>query len=152
MDNENKKHGSGCCGHEHGEGKGHGKGGCCGGGHHKHHHTEGEGGGCCGGQGHHHDYDHDHEHHDHEHHDHDIVTLELEDGTELSCPVLDLFEVETKEYIALLHPVEETVLLYKFFDYEDGSIELTTIEEEDEYNAVSKAFLELNPDLHEIEE
>lgn len=123
-------------------------GGCCGGGHHKHH-QEGEGGGCCGGHGHHHD--HDHEHHDHEHQAHDIVTLELEDGTELSCPVIDLFDVEEKTYIALLHPVEETVLIYQFFDYEDGSIELTVIEDEDEYTLVSKTFLELNPDLHEVE-
>lgn len=126
-------------------------GGCCGGGHHKHQHAEGEGG-CCGGHGHHHDHDHSHEHHDHEHQAHDIVTLELEDGTELSCPVMDLFDVDEKTYIALLHPIEETVLIYQFFDYEDGSIELTTIEDDAEYAAVSKAFLELNPDLHEVEE
>ena len=121
-------------------------GGCCGGGHHKHHHAEGEGG-CCGGHGHHHD--HEHHDHDHEHQEHDIVTLELEDGTELSCPVLDLFDVADKTYIALLHPGEETVLIYQVFDYEDGSIELTTIEDDAEYTAVTKAFLELNPDLHE---
>ena len=64
--------------------------------------------------------EHDHEacDHDHDHDHHHTVTLELEDGTELICPVIAIFEADKNEYIALLHPIEETALLYRFFDYE----------------------------------
>lgn len=78
-----------------------------------------------------HDHDHDH------HHDHDTVSLTLEDGSELECPILDIFQIEDKEYIALLHPVDEMALLYRFFDYEDGTIEVTAIESDDEFEKVS---------------
>lgn len=90
---------------------------------------ETEGCGCgCG-----HDHDHEHEHHH-------SVTIELETGEELECPIIDIFEVNEKEYIAILHPVEEIAMLYGFIDYEDGSIELTEISDDDEYEAVSQAF------------
>ena len=83
-----------------------------------------------------HDHDHDHDH-DHGHH---TVTLELETGEELICPIIEIFEVNEKEYIALLHPQEEIAMLYGFMDYEDGSIELTEIKDDAEYELVSKAF------------
>lgn len=83
-------------------------------------------------------HDHDHEH-EHQH----TVTLELETGEELECPIIDIFEVEGKEYIALLHPEEEIAMLYGFMDYEDGSIELTEIESDDEYEKVSAVFNQL---------
>ena len=52
---------------------------------------------------------------------HDIITLTLEDDSEVECVVLSIFPVEEKEYIALM-PVEELekdeenseVLLYRF--------------------------------------
>lgn len=78
--------------------------------------------------------------HDHEHDHHHTVTLELENGEELVCPILEIFEVDGKEYIALLHPEEEIAMLYGFMDYEDGSIELTEIVSDDEYEKVSEAF------------
>jgi len=88
------------------------------------------------GCGHDHDHDHDHEHVH-------TVTLELENGEELECPILDIFEVEGKEYIALLHPEEELALLYGFVEHEDESIELTEIVSDEEYELVSAAFTEL---------
>lgn len=76
--------------------------------------------------------------HDHDHdHGHDTVTLTLDDGAELECPILDVFEVEKQQYIALLHPVDEVALLYRFFDYEDGTIEVTAIESDEEFERVS---------------
>ncbi len=78
---------------------------------------------------------HDHEH-EHEQ-EHDTVSLTLDDGTKLECPIIDIFEVEGKNYIALLHPVDEMALLYKFFDYEDGTIEVTAIEDDAEFEKVS---------------
>ncbi|MCD4714998.1 MAG: DUF1292 domain-containing protein [Clostridiales bacterium] len=80
------------------------------------------------------DHDHDHEHHQH------TVTIELETGEEMECPIIEIFEVNEKEYIALLHPEEEIAMLYGFLDYEDGSIELTEITSDEEYELVSKVF------------
>lgn len=79
--------------------------------------------------------------HDHDHEgDHDYVTLVLEDDSELQCPIIDIFDIEEQDYIALLHPVDETVLLYRFADYEDGTIEIDTIEDEAEFERVSSTF------------
>lgn len=102
------------------------------------HKTNCENNGCgCG-------HDHDHEHH----HSH-TITLELENGEELVCPIIEIFEVDDKEYIALLHPEEEIAMLYGFTDYEDGSIEILEIESDEEYEAVSEAFNSLFEDEDE---
>lgn len=129
MDNQNKnelefetKGGCGCSGHEENTGCG----GNCG----------------CG---------HDHDD-DHEHVEQDCITMELEDGTELVCPVIDIFEVGEFEYIALLNPNDESVFLYKFHDYEDGTVELTLIEDDAEYDLVSEKFNELSQEIEETEE
>ncbi len=92
------------------------------------------------------DHDHDHEHHQH------TVTIELETGEEMECPIIEIFEVNEKEYIALLHPEEEIAMLYGFLDYEDGSIELTEITSDEEYELVSKVFDTLFDEEDEDEE
>jgi len=79
------------------------------------------------------DHEQDHEHEN----EHDTVTLTLDDGAELECPIIDIFEVESKNYIALLHPVDEMILLYKFFDHEDGTIEVNPIDDDAEFEKVS---------------
>ena len=81
-----------------------------------------------------HDHDHDHDHHVH------TLTLELENGEELVCPIIEIFEVEGKEYIALLHPEEEIAMLYGFIDEEDGSVELTEIKSDEEYDKIAEVF------------
>lgn len=84
-----------------------------------------------------HDHDHDHE---------EIMTITLEDGKEVDCAIIAIFPVEDKDYIALL-PLENQedgeVFLYGFEEYEDGSIELLSIESDEEYEAVTKAFDEI---------
>lgn len=82
-----------------------------------------------------HDHDHDHEH---EHHHHDTVTLTLDDGSELECPILQIFDVEEKQYIALMHPIDEVALLYQFHDYEDGTIEIESIDSDEEFEKVTE--------------
>ena len=52
----------------------------------------------------------------------------------------EIFEVEGKEYIALLHPEEEIAMLYGFVEHEDESLELTEIVSDEEYELVSEAF------------
>ena len=62
---------------------------------------------------------------------HDIITLTLDDDSELECVVLSIFPVKEDQYIALM-PVEELekdeeqseVLLYRFSESEDGELDL----------------------------
>ena len=137
--------GQGCCGGDHG----HDHEGCCGG-DHGHDHECGCGGDhghdhecCCGG-----DHGHDHEcgcgggcGHDH---GQKFVTLVMEDNSELQCPVIDIFELSGKSYIALFHPVEEAVLLLRLFEHEDGTIDIGEITDDDEFELVSKTFSALH--------
>ena len=95
---------------------------------------------CC------HTEEHDHDHscdccHDHE--SHQTIAIEFDDGTELDCPVIDVFEVSGQEYIALIHPIEQTVLIYRFFDNEDGTVYLTSIEDDAENKVVTETFMSL---------
>lgn len=79
-------------------------------------------------------------------HDDDIMTLTLEDGTEIECAVIAVFPVEEKEYIALLpleNQEEGEVFLYGYEEDEDGSFELISIESDEEYETVTKAFDEI---------
>lgn len=80
--------------------------------------------------------------HDHDHEDIDIIYLTLDDDTELECEVLGIFEVEDKEYIALLPLDEEDadVLLYQYEEINDEEFNLAQIEDEEEFELVSEAF------------
>ena len=88
-------------------------------------------------------------------HDHDCncgcneevtVTLTLDNDEELECAVLTIYEVDGKEYIALLPLNEEgteedgDVYLYRYIETEDGEPTLENIEDDDEYEAAADAF------------
>ena len=106
-----------CCG------GGHSHEGCCGG--HQGHE------GCCGG--HHHDHDHDEKY----------LTVLLENDEELKCSVLSIFEVNEKEYIALLPVGDEQVLLYQYVEHSEEDFELLNIETDEEFAAVEDAFFNI---------
>ena len=79
------------------------------------------------------------------------VTLTLDDGTELECVVLTIFEAGEKEYIALLpldgrEAEDGEVYLYRYSESEDGQPNLENIEDGDEYEIVADAFDELLDD------
>lgn len=82
---------------------------------------------------------------DHDHEE-EVMTITLEDGTEVECAIIAIFPVEDKEYIALL-PLENQedgeVYLYGFEEFEDGTFELLSIESDEEYESVTKAFDEI---------
>lgn len=79
------------------------------------------------------------------------VTLNLDDGQELECVVLTIFEAGGREYIALL-PMEDEeaeegeVYLYRYLEDADGNPSLDNIEDDEEYEIVSDAFDELLDD------
>ena len=74
------------------------------------------------------------------------VTLTLDNDEVVECAVLTIYEVDDKEYIALL-PLDEDgtesdgdVYLYRYVETEDGEPTLENIEDDDEYEAAADAF------------
>jgi uncharacterized protein YrzB (UPF0473 family) len=84
--------------------------------------------------------------HDHEY-EHDSITLSLDDGTEITCVVLDIFTVDNKEYIALQpedgEEEDDNVFLYRYIQEGDDEPQLLNIDDDDEFEAVADAFEEL---------
>ena len=78
------------------------------------------------------------------------VTLSLDDGSEVECAILTIFELEEQNYIALL-PLDEDgneneegeVFIYRYFEDEEGNPSLENIEDDEEYEAVADLFDEL---------
>ena len=73
-----------------------------------------------------------------------FVTLDLDDGSQLECQILTIFDVDNQNYIALV-PVDndEEVLFYRYFEDEEGNPSLENIDSDDEFDAVSDRFDEL---------
>ena len=76
------------------------------------------------------------------------VTLTLDDGTELECVVLTIFEAGEKEYIALLpldgrEAEDGEVYLYRYVEDINGNPALENIDSDEEYEIVADAFDEL---------
>ena len=79
------------------------------------------------------------------------VTQTLDDGSELACVVLTIFEAGNRDYIALLpsegiEAEEGEVYLYRYSEDADGNPNLDNIEDDEEYEIVSDAFDELLDD------
>ena len=76
------------------------------------------------------------------------VNLTLDDGTELECVVLTIFEAGEKEYIALLpldgrEAEDGEVYLYRYVEDINGNPDLENIDSDEEYEIVADAFDEL---------
>ena len=76
------------------------------------------------------------------------VTLTLDDGTELECVVLTIFEAGEKGYIALLpldgrEAEDGEVYLYRYVEDINGNPDLENIDSDEEYEIVADAFDEL---------
>lgn len=73
------------------------------------------------------------------------VTLSLDDGSEIECAVVTIFEAGDNDYIALLplegeEAEEGEVFLYRYSETDDGEPVLDNIESDEEYDIVSDAF------------
>ena len=70
----------------------------------------------------------------------------MDNDEELECAVLTIYEVDGKEYIALLPLAEDVseedgdVYIYRYVETEDGEPTLENIEDDDEYEAAADAF------------
>jgi len=78
-----------------------------------------------------------HGHEDHEQ-EYETINLTLDDGSEMTCVVIDIFEIDNQEYIALLHPTDETALLYRYSEIDEDNVDLANIESDEEFEKVSK--------------
>lgn len=79
-----------------------------------------------------------------------LVTLDLDDGSQVECEILTIFTVNEQDYIALLplndagEPNEEgEVYIYRYSEDGEGNPSLENIQDDDEYEAVSDRFDEL---------
>lgn len=80
----------------------------------------------------------------------EMINLVLDDGTEMECEILAIFPANNNDYIALIPTTpsddnddEDEVLLYRYKELEDDEVELTSIEDEEEFEIVADAFDEL---------
>lgn len=92
---------------------------------------------------------HDHEH---EHGHHDSITLTMDDNEEVDCAVLGIFDVEDKEYIALLPNDSDDVFIYIYNESEDGEVTLENIESQEDFDKISAIFMEIVENEEEDEE
>ena len=89
--------------------------------------------------------------------DNDKMTLYLDDGTELVCDVLGIFNGGENEYVALLpeDADEDTeIFLYRFIleDEDFENIKLENIESDEEFELASKAYEEYMNTLEMLDE
>lgn len=73
-----------------------------------------------------------------------VVTLTLDDDSEVDCEILTIYTVNNQDYIALLPPAgngfeEGEALLYRYFE-ENDEPRIENIESEEEYEIAADAF------------
>ncbi|MFA5527504.1 MAG: DUF1292 domain-containing protein [Peptostreptococcales bacterium] len=85
----------------------------------------------------------------------EIITLEFDDGETVECETIGVFEVDDKEYIALL-PLDGTddVYIYGYKEVDEDNFDLIDIEDEAEFEKVAGIFekLALEDDDEEFED
>ncbi|MBQ4650483.1 MAG: DUF1292 domain-containing protein [Firmicutes bacterium] len=71
----------------------------------------------------------------------DVITLEFDDGVEVECEIMGVFDYNGKEYIALI-PDDDTddVYLYGYKEVGEEEFELVDIEDDAEFEAVVAEF------------
>ena len=71
----------------------------------------------------------------------DVITLEFDDGAEIECEIMGVFDYNGKEYIALI-PDDGTddVYIYGYKEVGEDEFELVDIEDDAEFEAVVTEF------------
>lgn len=79
-----------------------------------------------------------------------FVTLDMDDGTQVECEIITIFDLGDQDYIVLL-PLDEdggedtegTVYIFRYFEDEEGNPSLENIQSDEEFEAVEERFDEL---------
>ena len=76
-----------------------------------------------------------------EHEEADFITLEFDDGVEVECVIMGIFDYDGKEYIALL-PEDGTddVYIYGYKEISEEEFDLIDIEDDAEFERVVAEF------------
>ena len=71
----------------------------------------------------------------------EVITLEFDDGAEVDCEIMGVFDYNGKEYIALI-PDDGTddVYIYGYQEVGEDEFELVDIEDDAEFEAVVAEF------------
>ena len=71
----------------------------------------------------------------------EVITLEFDDGVEVECEIMGVFDYEGKEYIALI-PDDGTddVYIYGYKEVGEDEFELVDIEDDAEFEKVVAEF------------
>lgn len=71
----------------------------------------------------------------------EVITLEFDDGAEVECEIMGVFDYNGKEYIALI-PDDGTddVYIYGYKEVGEDEFELVDIEDDAEFEAVVAEF------------
>lgn len=71
----------------------------------------------------------------------DFITLEFDDGAEIECEIMGVFDYEGKEYIALIpNDGTDDVYIYGYKEVGDEEFELVDIESDEEFEKVVAEF------------
>lgn len=80
----------------------------------------------------------------------DFITLEFDDGVEVECEIMGVFDCEGKEYIALI-PGDGTddVYLYGYKEVGEDEFELVDIDDDKEFEKVAGEFEKISVEEEE---
>ena len=71
----------------------------------------------------------------------DVITLEFDDGAEIECEIMGVFDYNGKEYIALIpDDGSDDVYIYGYKEVGEDEFELVDIEDDAEFKAVVTEF------------
>ncbi len=88
-----------------------------------------------------------------EHEEENIITLEFDDGEKVECEALGIFEVDGKDYAALVPTDEEADDLFLFEYKENGDeFELIDIEDDELFDKVVTEFESICEEMEAAEE
>ena len=84
--------------------------------------------------------------------DSDFITLEFDDGVEVECEIMGVFDCDGKEYIALL-PEDGTddVYIYGYDEIDDEEFDLIDIDDDEEFSRVVAEFDKVVAEMDEEE-
>lgn len=79
----------------------------------------------------------------------DTIVLTLEDGGEIECGILGVFEVEgyDSDYIALVSEDDNEIMIYKYEEINEEEANLDVIEDDSEYEKAKETFESLFVDF-----
>ncbi len=83
----------------------------------------------------------------------DIITLEFDDGGEVECEIMGVFDLNDKEYIALIpHDDSDDVYIYGYEEVGEDEFELLDIESDEEFEAAVAEFDKIMAEEEDEEE